>query len=200
MFTIAKFQRDKKPYVSKLRSKWKSINEIADEAENDSDLDDDDKFFGKTALEKKAINDASAEQAASMLAKKLKEQERHLVKSNYTPPNLLEWDREHREKEEKIAEEMLKVSRKIRESTAEHLLHINTVTAEAGDNSTKRIEMTKLVMAEEAACTDVAIAQQAAYVSEFRKHAADNMVTVLAKIYHEVLMALAKKESRIYFR
>lgn len=56
------------------------------------------------------------------------------------------------------------------------------------------------VLAKESEKTVSAMQREKEFVDKFWEHAADTLLTVLAKVYAEVQLSMMKEESKIYFR
>lgn len=65
---------------------------------------------------------------------------------------------------------------------------------------TRSLNMLKEVLELETEKTVSAIQREKAFTDKFWEHAADRLLAVLAKVYAEVQLSLAKEESKIYFR
>jgi hypothetical protein len=113
---------------------------------------------------------------------------------------LLLWDRQDREVSYVLAEKMIVLSRQMKEqaSLSATQFAISASTNEINDKRTGQI--IDEVMDVESQITTVAVQMELEYVSEFKIHAAEALLDILAKIYGQVLYSLLLMEQRKYFR
>lgn len=176
-------------------------------------------FRRKTSQELKKVigkTSPSAEEQKRLLAKakrpfspsnavqsKLNERQKHLVGQDgqlYSPPNLLQKDREARVVEERLAKEMLAFSRTIKGQLEAATSEADVGSSEISSTNKKKATAVDEILSMESSITAAAIAKQEEYVSQFKVHAAEILLNVLAKVYVEVQISLVKEETKIYFR
>jgi hypothetical protein len=102
--------------------------------------------------------------------------------------------------EHKQAEEMVAFSKRTRESTVEQVTSSDITTEHFRDKLGRAHNMVLEVLDAESAVTTRAVLKQEAYLSQFKVHAANALITALLKVYLEVQMSLMKEESKVYFR
>ncbi len=190
---------DAKVYRMDKMMKWRGvaaeIKKVYGRDEDDDDVDD-------------GANDIGSPSKAAIYARKQRRAEREAKKkadleagiAPFVPPNFLDWDRQDREIEMKQAELMLKISKKVREQA-----HKMSTTAdkesEIFEKGEALLDMSvAAVFEQENSDSKKAIANEMEYVSKFKIHAADVLITVLGKIYKEVQAFLLKSETKRYFR
>lgn len=118
----------------------------------------------------------------------------------FVPPNFLEWDRADRLIETEQAERMVIVSREMVKTVAgiTQTAQIESDMYNAAESSLNRT--IEEVLETENNITNAAIEAEMLYISQFKRHAADNMLTVLCKISREVDVLLMRMEMKKYFR
>lgn len=118
----------------------------------------------------------------------------------YVPPNFLEWDREDRATETEQAERMVIVSRdlvkKVQVITA--TAQVESEMYNAAETSLNRT--VDEVLETEDNITQAAVEAEMLYISQFKRHAADLMLTTLCKISREVDILLMRRQLKKYFR
>ena len=186
---------DAKNYRMDKMMKWRDIGadikENLDRDDEDNLLDDDN---GPTEKEKRIRKTRRLEKAAKAKA------DLEAGIEPFKPPNFLEWDRKEREEEFRAAEEMLVISKKVRARAFDLSGKADIASAMFdADESSLNVTVDK-VFKEEEEESQVAIKNELEYIDKFKIHAADNLLTVLARIYREVQVLLMKAETKRYFR
>lgn len=122
------------------------------------------------------------------------------IKRSINKKEILGWDKEDRLSMVAQAEEMCKLSAKLLEDAKAIVQTAEEATAAAA--VVKKTEAAVLVdiLHSEGAITKLAVGNELEYVSNFKVHAADNLVTVLTKINREIQLELLKAETKKYFR
>lgn len=118
----------------------------------------------------------------------------------FVPPNFLEWDRADRQIETEQAERMVIVSREVRLKV---IAITETAQVESEIFNANEVMLNRTVnevLETEDNITQAAIEAEMLYISAFKRHAADNLLTVLVRIRREVDLLLMKKETKKYFR
>ena len=152
-----------------------------------------------------AGQNSSAEAMTGKRGAKLKKKEEGAPLLNpdgtpFEPPNFLEWDRADRQIETEQAERMVVVSREVRLKV---IAITETAQVESEIFNANEVILKRTVnevLETEDNITQAAIEAEMLYISAFKRHAADNLLTVLLRIRREVDMLLMKKETKKYFR
>ena len=80
------------------------------------------------------------------------------------------------------------------------MLEADQTSAARVQKESRYANMLLEVLASESEKTVGAIQRERDFVDKFWEHAADTLLTVLAKVYAEVQLSMMKEESKIYFR
>eukprot|EP01033_Poteriospumella_lacustris_P015028 gene15028-10748_t len=118
----------------------------------------------------------------------------------YVPPNLLELDRRDRLRELQLMRDMLRFGERLRGETTRDVAASDARHAAFERHNALIGDMVGEVLEQEGAVTEAAVQRQLDYAAHFKEHAADLLLSTLAKVREEVLTALLKAESKIYFR
>lgn len=121
-------------------------------------------------------------------------------RKNYKKPDILSWDQADRTLEMEQAESMMALCRHYKEESSKACIEADLVTKEANSVKTREKVMLDEIIQEEDVSTKIAIKNENKYASEFKIHAADNMLIVLVRIYKEVVVQIMKAEAKKYFR
>ena len=147
-----------------------------------------------------ADDDKYLEEQKQKRLEKERERELKMLRSGYIPPDLLLWDREDRERELDVAEKVLIFSKSTKEKTLRIASQSDKLSQIREDFLNKKIAVLEELLASESEITSNAVTMQREYFDNFIVHAADNLVTILARIYVEVQKLLIKGEAKKYFR
>jgi hypothetical protein len=169
---------------------------------NDDDVDEDEKAvnYMKNLNLIDPDDEKYLEQMVEDRYKREQARKLAITQSDYVPPNLLEWDREDREAEVQIAEEMLVFSKKTTLANKEIVEQADITSSGLIVREKKTSIIVDEVLNMESNITQSAVENQKKYVKKFREHVADKLLSVLAKVYLEVQLSLLKEESKLYFR
>jgi hypothetical protein len=124
----------------------------------------------------------------------------HKVEANNGLPNILNWDREDRNADNTLAENLLTYSRAIRQRALEASVESELVAGALTEAIQTRDSMVDEVMKSETAITEEAIDAEIAYSRTFKVDAARIMLDVLYHIRVAVLDNLLKVEMKKYFK
>lgn len=146
-------------------------------------------------------DDFQARETARRKAKQLElKQKDEMMRNNSNLPNLLEWDREDRDAEEDLAIKMVQFGKSTRKTAIEKAVEADALSLAITTRDNKFGKAVAEVFRGENEITETALAKQEQYVSKFRIHAADNLITILARVYMQVQISMLKEESKLYFR
>ncbi len=122
------------------------------------------------------------------------------IRRSINKKEILEWDKEDRLQIVAQAEDMCKLSQKLLEDSRKIVEVADDATALAMEGKKRESSMLVGILKAEEDITAGAVQNELKYVSEFKIHAADNLVTVLAKVNRDVQLQMLKAETKKYFR
>ena len=146
--------------------------------------------------ERAAMTRKQQQSSANLFAKELQTPESAM----YENVDMLEWDREERDQDLAMMQEMVRHGSTMYKTAGEAALKSAKETAVVEASAKYRKEAITGIMAYETNRTDIAIQREFDYVSEFKIKMARNMVDVLCKIHEEVRYFLLCQEKRQFFR
>lgn len=115
-------------------------------------------------------------------------------------PDILSWDQADRGLEKGHAEAMMNLCLHYKSAASKACDEADRVTQESNAMKTLEKGLLDEIIKEEDVATAVAIKNENKYASDFKIHAADNMLIVLVRIYKEVVLQIMKAEAKKYFR
>ena len=115
-------------------------------------------------------------------------------------PNILDWDREDRNADQKLSDNLMAYSRSVRQRSLEASIESDMVSQSLNSAVAARDAMVEEVMEGEGKATEEAIDAEVAYSRTFKLDAARIMLDVLYKIRIAVLDNLLKVEMKKYFK
>lgn len=118
----------------------------------------------------------------------------------YRRPDLLQWDRQDRDQDLKLAEEMMQICHVYRQEASLMAVEADAQALEFKKERAEKVRILRDIFSSEDRITDDALALEMDYVDKFKIHAAQILVNVIYKIYLEVQTALSKEEAKKYFR
>lgn len=191
--------------LNKLRQTTELVKQTLGRDSGDVELDDEARAIQKMKYLNMIAEDNDEEYMAAELKRRKENQaeakrKADLMKNSTVLPNLLEFDRADREKEEHLANVMLeygKESKRIGVLTTEQA---DVQSKEKIEKQNKVLDVVNAQLDFETNVTTTAIGNQEVFVNLFKVHAADALITALAKIYVEIQINLMREETRLYFR
>ena len=118
----------------------------------------------------------------------------------YENVDMLEWDREERDKELELMQQMVQYGSVMNSSAGKAALLSAKEAAKAEAGAKFREGVIAGILEFEGMRTDAALAREFKFVAEFKIKMARNMVDVLCKIHEEVRFSLLCQEKRQFFR
>lgn len=118
----------------------------------------------------------------------------------FQKPDMLAEDRTNRQIDADLAMRMMKASKGFRGGLIESAAASDAISADVNTELAEKEEVVQEVLEAEAGFTTVAIMNEIKYVSKFKIHAAEIMLNVLVKIHREVVIAIMRSQTKVYFR